>query len=99
MIDARNIFTLVLLTATFTAFSCKDRDYEQMLMERQRMEDSIANSIEGKTANIPKDHFETIVFEGCEYLIYKEEPDSNSAFGFMAHKGNCSNPIHVSNPK
>lgn len=78
--------------------SCKDKDYDQMVLERQRVEDSIAQSVEGKTARIPKDHFETIVFEGCEYLIYKEEPDSNSAFGFMAHKGNCSSPIHILNP-
>ena len=33
-------------------------------------------------------------FDGCEYLVYKEDKDSNSSYGFMAHKGNCSNPIH-----
>lgn len=94
MIRAKNNFVIALLTIPLLMASCKDRGYEQMLLERQRVEDSIAQSIEGKTARIPKDHFETIVFEGCEYLIYKEEPDSNSAFGFMAHKGNCRNPIH-----
>ncbi|WP_349352528.1 MULTISPECIES: hypothetical protein [unclassified Flagellimonas] len=98
MIDSRHFFILGLLMVMFTVASCRDRGYEQKLLERQRIEDSLANSIEGKTSNIPKDHFETIVFEGCEYLVYKEEPDSNSAFGFMAHKGNCNNPIHVSNP-
>lgn len=98
MINSRNVFILGLLMVMFTVASCKDRDYEHMLVERQRVEDSLSNTIEGKTSSIPKDHFETIVIEGCEYLIYKEEPDSNSAFGFMAHKGNCSNPIHVSNP-
>lgn len=98
MINSRNVFILGLLLVMFTVASCKDRDYEQMLVERQRVEDSLSHTIEGKTSSIPKNHFETIVIEGCEYLIYKEEPDSNSAFGFMAHKGNCSNPIHVSNP-
>ncbi|NDV16667.1 hypothetical protein GO009_11580 [Muricauda sp. TY007] len=95
MIRAKYNFVIALLTIPLFTASCKDRDYEQMLVKRQRVEDSLSNTIEGKTSSIPKDHFETIVIEGCEYLIYKEEPDSNSAFGFMAHKGNCSNPIHI----
>lgn len=36
----------------------------------------------------------TITYDNCEYLIYKEELDANEAMGFMAHKGNCKNPIH-----
>ncbi len=38
---------------------------------------------------------EVIVYDGCEYLFYKEDKDNNSSYGFMAHKGNCSNPIHL----
>lgn len=51
-------------------------------------------TIEEELKNIPDHVLSTITYEGCEYLIYKEEKDQNSAFGFMAHKGNCSNPIH-----
>jgi hypothetical protein len=51
-------------------------------------------TIEEELKNIPDHVLTTITYEGCEYLIYKEEKDQNSAFGFMAHKGNCSNPIH-----
>lgn len=86
MNDSRIILILGLLMAMVAAVSCKDRDYEQMLLERQQVEDSLANTVEGKSSRIPNNHFETIVFEGCEYLIYKEEPDPNSAFGFMPHK-------------
>lgn len=74
--------------------ACKEKDYKKMLMEQQKVRDSINSTIEGKAAKIPSNNFEIINFEGCEYIIYKEEPDHNSAFGFMAHKGNCSNPIH-----
>ena len=39
--------------------------------------------------------FEIIVIDRCEYLIYTEDFDhSSQGFGFMAHKGNCHNPIH-----
>lgn len=35
----------------------------------------------------------TIEIEGCEYLVYSCS-SGYSGFGFMAHKGNCKNPIH-----
>jgi hypothetical protein len=52
----------------------------------------IENTRELKT--IPPNKVEVMVYEGCEYILYREDADSNSSFGFMAHKGNCSNPIH-----
>lgn len=55
-------------------------------------------SIEERIKNIPDHQLTVITHEGCEYLIYKEEKDQNSAFGFMAHKGNCKNPIHYPTP-
>ena len=33
----------------------------------------------------------------CEYIFYKKSPSTNRGFGFMAHKGNCKNPIHCHN--
>ena len=40
---------------------------------------------------------EVVVIDGCEYIIYKETSGSNQGYGFMAHKGNCKNPIHKYN--
>lgn len=74
--------------------SCKDKAYEQLLEEKQKVQDSINKTPEGKASHIQTDTFETIIYDGCEYLIYKEQPDNNKAYGFMAHKGNCMNPIH-----
>lgn len=95
MNDSNFNFLIGLVAIILTFGSCKERSYEQMLEQQKMKEDSLSNSIEGKTSKIPKNHFETIKYEGCEYLIYKEEPDNNSAMGFMAHKGNCSNPYHL----
>jgi uncharacterized protein YcfL len=51
-------------------------------------------TVEQQIKNFPEHKLSVIVYDGCEYIIYKEEKDENSSFGFMAHKGNCSNPIH-----
>ena len=37
---------------------------------------------------------EILVIDKCEYIFYKKSPNTNKGFGFMAHKGNCKNPIH-----
>lgn len=40
---------------------------------------------------------EVVEIDGCEYLVY-EKIDvhvHSRGFGFMAHKGNCKNPIHI----
>ena len=94
MIDIKSKSFLTTVLFTVSTISCEDKKYGQMLLERQKVKDSIDGTVEGKASRIPDDRFETIIFEGCEYLLYKEEPDNNSAFGFMAHKGNCSSPVH-----
>jgi hypothetical protein len=44
---------------------------------------------------IQEGDFEILVIDECEYLIYTETFNSTDrGFGFMAHKGNCHNPIH-----
>lgn len=37
---------------------------------------------------------EILIIDKCEYIFYKKSPNTNKGFGFMAHKGNCKNPIH-----
>ena len=37
---------------------------------------------------------EILEIDKCEYIFYKKSPSTNKGFGFMAHKGNCKNPIH-----
>lgn len=39
-------------------------------------------------------NIEVFEYEGCEYITLKNKEGSNLGYGFMAHKGNCKNPIH-----
>ncbi len=42
-------------------------------------------------------HFKTIVIDDCQYIVSTVNPNGYRGFGFMAHKGNCNNPIHKHN--
>lgn len=71
--------------------SCENKmkqTIEQQNIDRNEL------SIEAEIKKIPFSKMATITYDNCEYLIYKEELDANEAMGFMAHKGNCKNPIH-----
>ncbi len=38
--------------------------------------------------------FSVVEIEGCEYLLFSENPNYNSATASICHKGNCKNPAH-----
>ncbi len=65
--------------------------------DKTEIEKPEKNSTEQEIKNIPNNKVSVIVYDGCEYIIYKEDNDANSSYGFMGHKGNCSNPIHEQN--
>ncbi len=45
--------------------------------------------------NLEIGDFEILVIDSCEYLVIAEDFQKNpKGFGFMAHKGNCKNPVH-----
>lgn len=97
MINLNKILKILVTFFIILSFSCKDKLHDQILEEQQKLQDSINKTPEGITSKIENNKFKTITYEGCEYLIYKEQPDNNKALGFMAHKGNCNNPIHPYN--
>ena len=45
------------------------------------------------------DRLHVVVYDGCEYIVFKDRAAANSVYGLMSHKGNCSNPIHEHNRK
>ena len=94
MIDLSRLPKYLIAISVLVSFSCKDKLHDRGLEEQQIIKDSIDNTPEGITSKIEYNKFEMITFEGCEYLIYKEQPSNNKTMGFMAHKGNCINPIH-----
>jgi len=95
MINKEKFWSICLMTLPlFTWLSCKNEVYDQMLADQQKENDSIRKTVDGKFSKMVTNKFETIRYQGCEYLVYKEVLDNNSEMGFMAHKGNCGNPIH-----
>ncbi|MBN2237546.1 MAG: hypothetical protein JW729_08290 [Bacteroidales bacterium] len=81
------IFASIILVLIVLA-SCNLQD------DKTEIESSEKNSIEQEIKNLPENKVSVIIYDGCEYIIYKVDKDANSSYGFMAHKGNCSNPIH-----
>ena len=45
--------------------------------------------------NIKEGH-QVVVIDGCEYIYYSET-QGYAGYGFLAHKGDCKNPIHLYN--
>jgi hypothetical protein len=66
--------------------SCKKNDLIENKLSKNSLEQEIKNMKEGQ--------IKVIKYQDCEYIVLKEDKDSNTSYGFMAHKGNCSNPIH-----
>lgn len=54
-----------------------------------------AETVERQIHKIPIDKLEIVEVDGCEYIILKDKGTANQGFGYMAHKGNCKNPIHI----
>ena len=78
--------TSLIIFLTIVLFSCDHPITNDISVDSKNSIDSVKE--------LPKNQFEVITYDGCEYLIYKDEADANSSYGFMAHKGNCSNPNH-----
>lgn len=58
----------------------------------------LEHDTETRMHNINPGDVEILIIDSCEYIIYKEVEGSNKATGYMAHKGNCKNPIHYNKP-
>ena len=56
---------------------------------------ALEHNVEQALHSIPEGDLEILLIEGCEYIVYKEGQGSNHGFGYMSHKGNCKNPIHI----
>lgn len=68
----------------------------QKELENNQGETVLVNDVEQVIKTLPTDKMKVISYKDCEYLVYKHKQDANSSFGFMAHKGNFSNPVHNS---
>ena len=71
------------LLSTLLLYGCKNREihYGEPTMREVTQESAY--------------HFSVLIIDGCEYLILELDRNApHEGFGFFAHRGNCSNPIH-----
>jgi len=81
---AKIIFTL--LTISALSISCdQSSPSEQTILKAQFQEE---------IHDIEHHNIEILEIDECQYIIYKEKDGTNLAYGYMAHKGNCNNPVH-----
>lgn len=78
------IFSAVLL---FLLFACQSHTQEKEIEVTEIPTEQLINEIDVHDLEI-------LVIDKCEYIFYKKSPSTNRGYGFMAHKGNCKNPIH-----
>jgi hypothetical protein len=58
------------------------------------LENKRVEPVELTSKDSSSNEIEILVYEDCEYLVYKVKMNDNAAFKGMTHKGNCSNPFH-----
>ena len=84
----KTILILALLGVLVTAIGCEQPKPSE---EDTELENTVVNMID----DVIIGDVEVIIIENCEYLIYKKAKGNNQGYGFMSHKGNCKNPIHL----
>ena len=83
----KRILFLLCCIFLIVVFSCKQ--------PKPKDEDTeLEHQTEVTIHSIKEGDVEIIEIDGCQYIVYKETTDANHGFGYMAHKGNCSNSFH-----
>ena len=86
----KKAFTLIFLFSyIFLTCEAPKMEEENQIETEQDVESIIHKIGEG--------NLEVLEIEDCEYFFLKDHLNANQGFGFMAHKGNCKNPIHCHN--
>ena len=85
------LFILWIVVAAFLALTGCEQ--EKPPRAKTAMETEAENAIK----RVQQGDVSIVVIDGCEYIIYKETNGNNQGYGYMAHKGNCKNPIHRHN--
>ncbi len=71
----------------FLFSACETQKEEEEVSESELQTEQLINDLDIHDLEI-------LEIDKCEYIFYKKSPSANKAYGFMAHKGNCKNPIH-----
>ena len=83
----RTILIPTMLTASLFVGACTQPPLQE---EETSLEPETGEVIDNNSLM----HSEIFKVDGCEYIICKERIGTTREYGYMAHKGNCNNPIH-----
>ena len=86
----KQYFIPVILLFLFFACQPQQHTHKKEVNETNLQTEELINKIDVHDLEI-------LEIDNCEYIFYKKSPSTNKGFGFMAHKGNCKNPIHCYN--
>ena len=91
------IFLAVLFGIAVLGNSCnsegiEERKAEQKITYAEQMKKNIELNMIHTGESIVR-HHQVITIDDCEYIVYKTSY-GHTGTGFMAHKGNCKNPVH-----
>ncbi len=79
---------IIIIILLFLFSACESEKQKEGAIDTEEVQTEILIN------NIDLHDLEILVIDKCEYIFYKKSPNANKGFGFMAHKGNCKNPIH-----
>ena len=87
------IILILLLGGSIILSTCDPQTKQTIIVE----EDNVLEKITKE--QITKIHQNAVIIEidGCEYIVAEWRSTNNRGYGFMSHKGNCKNPIHIYN--
>ena len=77
-----SVSILLVFIFTLTFASCSDQGF--------------MTSEDNTKLEVLKKNYKVVVLDGCEYITY-DYSAGYSGYGYLAHKGNCSNPYHKDN--
>jgi len=83
---------IILILLFFTISACKTETNKKEISDKE-------NQTINQINNIDFHDLEILEIDHCEYIFYKKNAGTNRGYGFMAHKGNCKNPVHYHNKK
>jgi len=87
------IIPTFIMCTSILLFTCEPQANQPISADENNVIDKITKEQLEKI----NDSAVVIEIDGCEYIIAEWKATNNRGYGFMSHKGNCKNTIHIYN--
>lgn len=89
------LFTLLL---TSCRYEIKKKSIPEPVRTPAEIERDSLVSLYGNETTAMIQYHDVIIIDSCEYIVFQRR-SGYGGYGYMAHKGNCKNPIHEHNDR